>query len=113
MPIDKFAPVLRIMKARPKTGHEAALASALAEVSAHIRRNHRGLNCWSARGSGPGGEAEMVLVTVWRDFPALQAYFGADWCTVTVSQNMSELIESCSVEHFSLEDAHGTKPCPE
>ena len=101
------------MKARPKAGLEEALATALSEASTNIVRNHRGLNCWIAKASAPGGESDIALVTVWRDFPALQAYFGADWCTVTLPSHLSELIETCSVEHFSLDDVRGKMPCPE
>ncbi len=95
-------PLLRLFKARAKSGCEAALAKKIATTSAQLVRNQPGMLSFLAAGPTNDVDRDFVFVTIWRDADALKALFGQDWRVSLLPPGYSELIEECSVDHYHL-----------
>lgn len=95
-------PILRIFKARAKSGCEGALAEKLATTSAQLVRDRPGLVGFLASRPANDAERDFVFATIWRDADALKAFFGQGWCVSLLPPGYSDLIEVCSVEHYHL-----------
>lgn len=102
-------PLLRIVKARAVPGCERALAEKFATTSPQLVRDQPGLLGFLASGPANDATRDFVFATMWRDADALKACFGQEWHVSLLPPGYSELIESCSVEHYQLTEEFRAK----
>lgn len=95
-------PVLRVFQARAKPGCEQALAGKLATSSVAVVQGQSGNLGHLAGLPATAGGRDFIFCSIWRDADALIARFGSDWRSSYLPAGYDELIETCSVQHYSI-----------
>lgn len=102
--------ILRIYRATVRVGRESEYVALLHERVVSAARGADGLVAFHIGRRLAGASPEFVLVTVWRDLPALQAFTGPDWHAPIFFDDEQKLIESFDVQHFEALSSDALTP---
>jgi heme-degrading monooxygenase HmoA len=98
------APVVRVFRARVKTGRQDAFWERLRTRSIPDLVQASGLLAYFP-GEPLSESDEFVMVTVWRSFESLLAWAGDDWESPGITDGEADLVDSATVTHYSFFDA--------
>lgn len=96
--------IVRLFRARAKTGCAADLLKKFATQSKDVVQNEPGHKGYFFGQSLSVEKDVLVFASIWADLNAVKQRFGDDWQTSFLPQGYEDLIEDCSVEHIDVRE---------
>ena len=94
--------ILRVFEVRARSGCVELLQEKLAHTSVSVVKGEPGNtgHCFGKLESSDG--RDFVFISIWSDLQSIQDRFGDDWNSSFLPQGYEEIIESCSLKHFTV-----------
>ena len=94
--------IVRIFRARVRSGAAADFESKLGEESIPLVQAAGGVVSWWA-GRPLGAAGEFVIVTIWQDLESLKAFAGPDWQREgVIPPDELPLLDETILHHYEL-----------
>ena len=95
-------PIIRVFRARARSGCESVLACKLATSSTEVVQGKPGFLGYLVAGPANESQREFIFASIWANADAVRTRFGDEWRVSLLPPGYAELIEECSVDHYHL-----------
>lgn len=94
--------IIRIFRAVPRTGQESAYERLIRVDSVDLVRAQPGLVAlYAGQAIDDDAQGELVMVSVWEDQAAMEAFTGPDWQTPVALPDEDQLVASTTVRSYA------------
>lgn len=94
--------IIRIFRAVPRTGQESAYERLIRVDSVDLVRAQPGLVAlYAGQAIDDDAQGELVMVSVWEDQAAMEAFTGPDWQTPVALPDEDTLVASTTVRSYA------------
>jgi quinol monooxygenase YgiN len=94
--------IIRIFRAAPRAGHESAYERLIRINSVDLVRAQPGLVAlYAGQAIGDDAHSEIVMVSVWEDQAAMEAFTGPDWQTPVALPDEDQLVTFTEVRSYA------------
>ena len=92
--------IVRVFRAKIRKGRVAEFKRMVLDQSIPWLKSSDGmLGYFPGEPFGDNGQ-EFVMITLWRDLAALEAFAGTDWKTPVVTEDEGPLVEAMFADHY-------------
>ena len=92
--------IIRVFRACVQPGANAAYERLIHEAAVPLMKQQQGLLALHVGRGYPVSPDEYVMVSVWNDMAAIQAFTGEHWQQAVVLPGEAHLVKETSVQHF-------------
>jgi quinol monooxygenase YgiN len=94
--------IIRVFRAVPRTGQESAYERLIRLDSVDLVRAQPGLVAlYAGHAIDDDARGEIVMVSVWEDQAAMEAFTGPDWQTPVALPDEDQLVASTTVRSYA------------
>jgi len=94
--------IIRVFRAVPRAGQESAYERLIRLDSVDLVRAQSGLVAlYAGSAIDDGAQGEIVMVSVWEDQAAMEAFTGPDWQTPVALPDEDQLVASTTVRSYA------------
>ena len=94
--------IIRVFRAVPRAGQESAYERLIRLDSVDLVQAQPGLVAlYSGQAIDDDGQEEIVMVSVWEDQAAMEAFTGPDWQTPVALPDEDQLVASTTVRSYA------------
>jgi heme-degrading monooxygenase HmoA len=94
--------IIRVFRAVPRAGQESAYERLIRLDSVDLVQAQPGLVAlYSGQAIDDDGQGEIVMVSVWEDQAAMEAFTGPDWQTPVALPDEDQLVASTTVRSYA------------
>jgi quinol monooxygenase YgiN len=94
--------IIRVFRAVPRAGRESAYERLIRLDSVGLVRAQPGLVAlYAGSAIDDGAQGEIVMVSVWEDQAAMEAFTGPDWQTPVALPDEDQLVASTTVTSYA------------
>ncbi len=94
--------IIRVFRAVPRAGQESAYERLIRLDSVDLVQAQPGLVAlYAGHAIDDDGQGEIVMVSVWEDQAAMEAFTGPDWQTPVALPDEDQLVEQTTVRSYA------------